>query len=245
MSLKTDFKDAIPASGAGTLRKYQQIDNGDGTISFQDVTEYSQVGDKAQASVFNAICDAINKGAFVPLSCTKSGTTYALTGLTATSGKVPVMFAVPTAYASGDTVTIDSTAYALATRDGSALVAGAWAAGKIVTGIADIDAKVLTVEPSNPVGSATKSKTYTATLTASGWSGSATPYSQTISVESVTTTSANELLPAADITAEQLDALQATNLQDGGQVAGSLTLLAYGDKPTIDLPVRIIVRGDL
>ncbi len=60
MSLKTDFKDAIPASGAGTLRKYQQISNADGTVSFQDATEYSQVGDKAQASVFNAIGVAVN-----------------------------------------------------------------------------------------------------------------------------------------------------------------------------------------
>ena len=60
MSLRTDYKDAIPASGAGTLRKYQQIDNGDGTFSFQDVTEYSQAGDKAQAGVFNEIGEEVN-----------------------------------------------------------------------------------------------------------------------------------------------------------------------------------------
>lgn len=58
MSLKTDYKDAIPASG--TLRKYEMIDNDDGTFSFQDVTEYSQVGDKAQASVFNGIGEEVN-----------------------------------------------------------------------------------------------------------------------------------------------------------------------------------------
>lgn len=58
MSLKTDYKDAIPASG--TLRKYKQIDNGDGTYSFQDVTTYSQVGDKAQASVFNTTNAEVN-----------------------------------------------------------------------------------------------------------------------------------------------------------------------------------------
>jgi hypothetical protein len=60
LSLRTDYKDAIPASGAGTLRKYQQIDNGDGTFSFQDVTEYSQAGDKAQAGVFNEIGEEVN-----------------------------------------------------------------------------------------------------------------------------------------------------------------------------------------
>lgn len=84
------------------------------------------------------------------LACTKSSTVYALTGLTATSGKVPVLFAADSAYAAGDTVTIDGTAYALATRDGSALTAGAWAAEAIVTGTADVDNKVLTVEPSVP-----------------------------------------------------------------------------------------------
>lgn len=175
MSLKTDFKDAIPASGAGTLRKYQQINNADGTVSFQDVTEYSQAGDKAQASVFNAICDAINKGAIIPLACTKSGTVYALTGLTATSGKVPVMFSVPTAYAAGDTVTIDGTAYTLKTTDGTALTAGAWAAGAIITGTADIDNKNLWVKPSNALtlGGKTESQLSVNYSASSGYAASA------------------------------------------------------------------------
>jgi len=82
-------------------------------------------------------------------------------------------------------------------------------------------------------------------LSASAWTGSDAPYSQTISVAGVTATSANELLPGASITADQLDALQSANIQDGGQAAGHITLLAYGDKPGIDLPVRVIVRGDL
>ncbi|HCA30637.1 MAG TPA: hypothetical protein DEP23_14335, partial [Ruminococcaceae bacterium] len=60
MSLKTDFKDAVPAAGAGAARKYKMVDNGDGTVSFQDVTEYSQVGDKAQANVFNATNKEVN-----------------------------------------------------------------------------------------------------------------------------------------------------------------------------------------
>lgn len=154
MSLKTDYKDAVLASGVGTLRKYQQIDNGDGTISLHDVSTYSQVGDKGQASVFNMIG-------------------------------------------------------------------------------AEVNAK------------STKSTLTAATLPASGWTGSAAPYSQTISVASVTTTSANEILPGASITAEELEALQSANIQDGGQAAGSITLLAYGDLPAIDLPVQFIVRGDL
>lgn len=83
------------------------------------------------------------------------------------------------------------------------------------------------------------------TLLASGWTGDSAPYSYTLAVTGVTATSNQEWLPALDITTEQLAALQAANIQDGGQAAGSVTLKAFGeDKPTIDLPIRIILRGD-
>ena len=108
--------------------------------------------DVLNESAAGNLLNLINQRAYTTLSCTKSGTVYALTGLTATSGTVPVTFKATAAYAAGDTVTIDGTAYALATRDGSALTSGAWAAGAIITGVADVDAKALTVEPSSPVG---------------------------------------------------------------------------------------------
>jgi len=86
-----------------------------------------------------------------------------------------------------------------------------------------------------------KSALVTATLSASGWSGTA----YTLAVAGVTANSAVEILPGLGITQDQLEALQAANVQDGGQSAGSISLKAFGDVPTIDLPVRIIVRGDL
>jgi len=92
---------------------------------------------------------------------------------------------------------------------------------------------------------ADKSDTVTATLLATGWTGDNAPYTYTLAVTGVTATSNQELLPALDITTEQLAALQAANIQDGGQTDGSITLKAFGeDKPTIDLPIRIILRGD-
>ena len=84
----------------------------------------------------------------------------------------------------------------------------------------------------------------TATLSASSWSGDSAPYTYTLAVNGVTATSNQELLPALNITEEQLTALQAANIQDGGQAANSVTLKAFGDKPTIDIPIRVIVRGD-
>lgn len=83
-----------------------------------------------------------------------------------------------------------------------------------------------------------------ATLSAANWSGDAAPYTYALTVSGVTATSHQELLPAVDITTDQLEALQAANIQDGGQAADTITLNAYGDKPTIDLPIRIVKRGD-
>lgn len=91
---------------------------------------------------------------------------------------------------------------------------------------------------------ATLSNIKTATLSASSWTGDSAPYTYTLEVTDVTNISNQELLPALNITEEQLTALQAANIQDDGQAANSVTLKAFGDKPTIDIPIRVIVRGD-
>ena len=88
------------------------------------------------------------------------------------------------------------------------------------------------------------SETVTATLLAANWTGDVAPYTYTLAVTGVTANSNQELLPSLTITEEQLTALQAANIQDGGQAVNSVTLTAFGDKPTIDLPIRVIVRGD-
>ena len=49
MSLKTDYKDAMfPGK-----RKYRMVQNEDGTVSFDDVTEYTQQGDRFGAKDIN------------------------------------------------------------------------------------------------------------------------------------------------------------------------------------------------
>lgn len=87
---------------------------------------------------------------------------------------------------------------------------------------------------------ASKSTTVTATLAASAWADGV----YVLSVAGVTAASNQEVLPAVNITAAQLKALQSANIQDGGQTAGSITLKAFGDVPTIDIPIRVIKRGD-
>ncbi|MDD3231652.1 MAG: hypothetical protein PHE09_20960, partial [Oscillospiraceae bacterium] len=91
---------------------------------------------------------------------------------------------------------------------------------------------------------AEKSTLTTATISASGWTGTKVPYSYTLSIAGITATSNQEFLPALDITADQLTALQSANIVDGGQSDGNVTLEAFGTKPTIDIPLRVIVRGD-
>lgn len=86
--------------------------------------------------------------------------------------------------------------------------------------------------------------TVTATLLASGWTGSEAPFVYTLAIAGVTATSYQELLPAVNITAEQLKALQAANITDAGQAAGSMTLKAYGKKPAVDIPIRVIKEGE-
>jgi len=66
MSLKTDYKDDIPKT---TQRKYEMINNDDGTVSLKDVTEYTQVGDTFGAGDINKTNKAIND--------LLGGTTYA------------------------------------------------------------------------------------------------------------------------------------------------------------------------
>lgn len=85
--------------------------------------------------------------------------------------------------------------------------------------------------------------TLSVTLASASWTGDAAPYTYTISNSAITATSTQELSPATNITADQLSALQAANIIDGGQAAGSMTLKAFGEKPSVDIPVRIIVKG--
>lgn len=93
------------------------------------------------------------------------------------------------------------------------------------------------------VDSVATGTTLSVTLASASWTGTAAPYSYTISNSAITATSNQELSPATSITADQLTALQNANIIDGGQAVGSMTLKAFGEKPSVDIPVRIIVKG--
>lgn len=89
-----------------------------------------------------------------------------------------------------------------------------------------------------------KSTKVNTTLSASGWS---TAKKYTLSNSNITATSAVELLPRENngITQAQLEALSGAMIVGGTQAAGSIQLVALGDKPTTDIPVTLIIRRDL
>ena len=84
-------------------------------------------------------------------------------------------------------------------------------------------------------------RTYNATLLASAWDG----VNYTLDVDGATATNIVELDKAPTITLDQLEALQGANIVGIEQAAGSIILKALGDVPKIDIPIIVIVRGDL
>lgn len=58
--LPTNLKDDILDSSVNTRRKYNMIENPDGTVEFEDVTEYRQVGDEYGAGLINETNKQVN-----------------------------------------------------------------------------------------------------------------------------------------------------------------------------------------
>lgn len=59
--LPTNFKDDILGATMDNLRRYKMIENSDGTVSLQDVTDYAQVGSDFGAAQMNATNTAVNE----------------------------------------------------------------------------------------------------------------------------------------------------------------------------------------
>ena len=89
-----------------------------------------------------------------------------------------------------------------------------------------------------------KDKAITTTLSASSWTGTSAPYSQNIDLGATYSARVFELVQSPDCTEEQF--LAFCDMGGGiGTVSGqTLTIKIYGIKPTIDIPVVLIIRGD-
>lgn len=89
-----------------------------------------------------------------------------------------------------------------------------------------------------------KSSKVSATMNASSWSGSSAPYTITLSINGVTTSNNVEILIPGSATDAQVEAWMAAGIVNGTQTANSVTLKAYGDKPSINIPIEAIIRND-
>lgn len=59
--LKTNYKDDVLDTSKNEKRKFRMIQNDDGTVSFEDATEYTQQGDAFSAADINATNAKINE----------------------------------------------------------------------------------------------------------------------------------------------------------------------------------------
>lgn len=106
-------------------------------------------------------------------------------------------------------------------------------------GVFNANADILDASINNK---ANKSVTYTATLTAAGWTGSG-PYTQTVTVTGIT--SSDE--PIVDVSLSDDNATAATELEAWSMVSkittgtNSITAVCLEDKPTVNLNIRIKV----
>ena len=93
---------------------------------------------------------------------------------------------------------------------------------------------------------AINSKLIDITLTTTGWSGSSAPYSYTINNSSITDTNeAIEIAPNNTCSSEQLLAYMNCGFCGGTISAGKIVLKAFGKKPTINIPIVMIIRGEI
>ena len=90
------------------------------------------------------------------------------------------------------------------------------------------------------------SKIQNITLNSSSWSGSEPPYTYTVSNSNVTSTSkVVEIMPANGASNTQLEAYLYAGLCGGATGTGTITIKAFGEKPDINIPITIVVRGEI
>ena len=90
---------------------------------------------------------------------------------------------------------------------------------------------------------AEKSMTVLATLTSAGWVGSAAPYTQTVTIAGMTA-SANGLVQLSQSANQAArNAASVARLNPTAQAENSITITADGTKPTVDIPIAVLILG--
>lgn len=80
-------------------------------------------------------------------------------------------------------------------------------------------------------------------LTAANWSGTSAPYSNIVNVEGVTASSNIFTSIGSGASAAQYAAAVDAQLHCAAQGAGTVTIKAFDTKPTIDIPISVLILG--
>lgn len=138
-----------------------------------------------------------------------------------------------------DGIASGANAYTHPTTSGNKHVPSGGASGQILKWSADGTA----VWGSQDFSSIKSSQT-AVTLSSGSWSGTAAPYTYSVTISGhANTTDIVDLMMGDSMTAAQLEAAQAANIVKAEWTANTtLKLYAYGDKPSVNIPIKINVR---
>lgn len=95
------------------------------------------------------------------------------------------------------------------------------------------------------VNGLTKYKQVSTTILAKKWTGEEAPYTNGIAVPGATGTMDIQVVPDASWTQEQAENWTAAMILNGTQETGKITLKAYGDVPTVDIPIVVVLGNEV
>jgi hypothetical protein len=88
---------------------------------------------------------------------------------------------------------------------------------------------------------AEESEVKTATLLATNWTGSSAPYTQTVAITGITASSNGLVSLSQNTSLEEREAARNAMLSILNQDNNSVTIVADGDKPSIDIPITVVI----
>lgn len=81
------------------------------------------------------------------------------------------------------------------------------------------------------------------TINAANWVGSAAPYTYALTANGVAVNSVQFITFGTGATSDSVEAMQNAIIVDNGQAANRINLKALGEKPTVNVPVRVVIMG--
>ena len=80
-----------------------------------------------------------------------------------------------------------------------------------------------------------------ASASLNNWSGSSAPYTNSVTINGVTATNIVEVGLSSNANDDQVKACMSASIAKITQASGSITLYAYGTKPTTNIPLSVVI----